>query len=324
VNWWQRLVRKQQLERQAEEELQDLLERLVSDHVAAGMSEGEARREARLKFGGLDQVKEACRDAGGLAWIDAVTQDVRYAIRMYRKNLGVTTVALLTLALGIGANTAIFSIVDAVLLEPLPYPHSDRIVGIWERRPGGQPMAMTTLNYLDYATQSTVFEHIAATTGCCAYVMLGDGPAPERLNGLHVSPPYFDILGARAALGRTFLAGDDQPGRDHIVVLSHTLWASHFGSDATLVGRPIRLDGESYTVVGVMPENSPFDRTYTQIWLPLAFGPDRMNRRIHWLLSLTGGALVLPKPGVTLERARAEMETIAARLSAAYPNTNKG
>jgi putative ABC transport system permease protein len=204
--------------------------------------------------------------------VSLLFHDVRYAVRMFRKNAGVTTVALLTLALGIGANTAIFSIVDAVLLEPLPYPHADRIVGIWERRPGGQPTAMSTLNYLDYATQSTVFEHVAATTGCCAYVMLGDGPVPVRLIGLHVSPPFFDILGAKAALGRTFLSGDDQPGRDRVVVLSHKLWASRFGSDASLLGRSIRLDGEPYTVVGVMPPNSSYDRTYTQIWLQLSFG----------------------------------------------------
>jgi putative ABC transport system permease protein len=139
-----------------------------------------------------------------------------------------------------------------------------------------------------------------------------------------VSPPFFDILGAKAALGRTFLSGDDRPGRDRVVVLSHKLWASRFGSDASLLGRSIRLDGEPYTVVGVMPPNSSFDRTYTQIWLPLSFGPDRMTRNAHWLLSLTGGALALLKPGVTLERARAEMEAIGVRLSTDYPNTNKG
>jgi len=235
----------------------------------------------------------------------------------------VTTVVLLTLALGIGVNTAIFSFVDAILLKPLPYPHADRIVGIWERRPTGQPNSMTTLNYLDYAQQSTVFERIAATTGCCGSTMLGGDP-PTPLPALRVSPSYFDILGVTAARGRTFVTGDDQPGRDHIVVLSHRVWASHFGSDAALIGRAIRINGEPYIVIGVMPDNSPFDRTFIQAWLPLSFGPERMNRTSHWLLSLTGGALGLLKPGVTLERARAEMETIGARLSVKYPDTNKG
>jgi predicted permease len=252
-----------------------------------------------------------------------VVQDLRYAVRVLSKSPGVTIIVLLTLALGIGINTAIFSFVDAILLKPLPYPNADRIVGIWERRPTGQPNSMTTLNYLDYAQQSTVFERIAATTGCCGSTILG-GDAPTPVPALRVSPPYFDILGAAAAYGRTFMAGDDQPGRDHVVVLSHRLWTSHFGSDPALIGRTIRLDGEPYTVIGVMPESSPFDRTYVQAWLPLSFGPERMNRTSHWLLSLTGGALGLLKPGVTLERARAEIEAIAARLSAEYPATNKG
>jgi putative ABC transport system permease protein len=256
--------------------------------------------------------------------VSPLIQDLRYATRLLRRNPGTTAVVLLTLALGIGVNTAIFSFVNAILLAPLPYPHADRIVGIWERRPSGQPNSMTTQNYLDYAAQSTVFERIAATTGCCAYTMLSIGATPVPLDALRVSPPYFDILGASAALGRTFIAGDDQPGHDHVVVLSHRTWASRFGSDATLVGRDIRLDAEPYTVVGVMPENSPFDRTYVEAWLPLTFGPERMNRTSHWLVSLTGGALGLLKPGVTIERARSEMETIGARLSAEYPNSNKG
>jgi len=256
--------------------------------------------------------------------VSAFIQDVRYAARTFRTNAGVTAVVLLTLALGIGVNAAIFSFVDAILLKPLPYPNADRIVGIWERRPSGQPNSMTTLNYLDYAKQSTVFERIAATTACCAYTMLGGDPAPTAMIALLVSPSYFDILGATAAHGRTFMPGDDHPGRDHVVVLSHRLWASRFGSDASLVGRTIQLDAEPHTVIGVMPENSPFDRMYVELWLPLTFGPDRMNRTSHWLLSLTGGALGLLKPGVTIDRARAEMEAIGARLSAAYPNTNKG
>jgi putative ABC transport system permease protein len=252
-----------------------------------------------------------------------VAQDMRYALRGLRKSPGVTTVILLTLALGIGVNTAIFSFVDAILLKPLPYPHADRIVGIWERRPSGQPNSMTTLNYLDFAQQSTVFEGIAATTGCCGLTIL-NGDTPSTLFALRVSAQYFDIFGATAAYGRTFMAGDDQPGRDHVIVLSHRTWASHFGSDPALVGRTIRINGEAHTVIGIMAEHGPFDRMLIEAWLPLSFGPERMNRTSHWLVWLTGGAIGLLKPGVTIERARAELETISARLSAAYPDTNKG
>jgi putative ABC transport system permease protein len=286
------------------------------DDSRSGATDGHGRHDWR---GGWRTLRIPLRNG-----VHAVLQDLRYAIRLLSKSLGITTVLLLTLALGIGGNTAVFSFVDAILLEPLPYRHADRIVGLWERRPTGQANSMTTLNYLDYARQSTVFERIAATTGCCASIMLGGDDGPTPLNTLHVSPSYFDIFGVSAARGRTFIAGDDQPGRDHVVVLSHRLWAAHFGSDVTLIGRTIPLDGEPYTVIGVMPEKSAFDRTYVQAWLPLTFGPERLNRTSHWLLSLTGGALGLLKPGVTLERARTELETIGARLSAQYPDTNKG
>src|SRR5580765_7986788 len=126
--------------------------------------------------------------------LDIVGQDVRLALRMLRKNAGFTTVATLSLAIGIGVNSAVFSLINGILLKPFPYPHAERLVAIWEKRPDGQRSAMSTLNYLDYASQSTVFEHIAATTGCCAYVMLGDAAGPTRLTALHVSATYFDVL----------------------------------------------------------------------------------------------------------------------------------
>jgi len=264
------------------------------------------------------------RDRRGFVWLDAIRQDVRSALRLLRKNAGFTTVAMLSLGIGIGVNSAVFSVINGILLKPFPYPHAERLVGIWEKRPDGQRSAMSTLNYLDYANRSTMFERLAATTGCCAYVVLGEGAAPTRLTALHVSATYFDVLGATAAIGRTFLSGEDQAGRDHVVVLSHKLWSSQLGADATLLGRSIRLDGQPYTVIGVMPEGGPFDRTRTQIWLPLAFGQDRMNRSSHWLLTLTGGAVGRLKPGVTIAQARAEMEAIGARLSAEYPSSNNG
>jgi putative ABC transport system permease protein len=254
--------------------------------------------------------------------VPAIAHDLRYALRGLRRSPGVAALVLLTLALGIGVNTAIFSFVDAILLTPLPYPHADRIVGLMERRPSGEPNSMTTLNYLDYA-QSSVFERVAATTGCCGTTVL-DGNPPSTLMAPMVSPQYFDVFGAAPALGRTFQARDDQPGRDHVIVLSHRIWTTRFGSDPALVGRTIRINGEPRTVLGIMPENGPFGRTFVDAWLPLTFGPDRMNRTSHWLIWVTGGAIARLKPGVTIERARAELETIAARLSTQYPDTNKG
>jgi putative ABC transport system permease protein len=255
--------------------------------------------------------------------VQTIAHDLRYAIRGLGRNPGVAAVIFLTLAIGIGINTAIFSFVDAILLKPLPYPHADRIVGIWERRPSGQPNSMTTLNYLDYAQQNTVFEQMAATTGCCGLTIL-NGEPPVSLFTLSVSPTYFDVFGVTAALGRTFAAGDDSPGRNRVIVLSHRAWASHFGSDPALVGRDIRINDQPHTVIGVMPEHGPFDRMLVEAWLPLTFGPERMNRTSHWLIWLTGGAIGRLKPGVSIEHARANLEAIGARLSSEYPETNRG
>lgn len=255
--------------------------------------------------------------------MDAFVLDVRYTFRMLRQRPWVTTVILLTLAIGIGANTAIFSFVDAVLLKPLPYPNSSRMVSLWERRPTGQSNAMSALNYLDYARDSEVFEQTAATTICCSSTLLGGDPSPTPLADLKVSASYFDMFGVKAAHGRTFLPDEDQPGHTRVVVLSHHVWASRFGSDQSLVGRTIRVDDQPYTVVGVMPAEGAFDRSY-DVWLPISFEGDRMNRSSHWLLSLTGDAIGLLKPGVTIQQARADLDMIAARLSTAYPDTNKG
>src|SRR5262249_4551576 len=203
-----------------------------------------------------------------------------------------------------------------------PYPNADRIVSLWERAPSGRRNAMTTLNYLDYAG-SPVFEQVAATTVCCGPAILSTSGPPVVIDTFSVSATYFDIFGARAALGRTFVTGEDQVGHDHVAVLSHPVWVSAFGADSTLVGRAIRLNGESYTVVGVMPASGPFAQRRL-IWLPLSVPPQRLARADHWLLSLTGDAVARLKPGITIERARAELDAIAARIAVESPQTNNG
>jgi putative ABC transport system permease protein len=248
--------------------------------------------------------------------------DIRMAIRSLRRTPIVTLVAVVTLVLGIGANTAIFSFIYGLLLSPLPYPHADRLVCLWERTPSGRRNAMTTLNYLDYA-HSAVFDQIAPTAVCCGATVLGSGGQPIVLPRLQVGASYFDVFGAHAAWGRTFQPGEDQIGRDHVVILSYALWLTQFGGDTSLINRPIRLNGEPYTVIGVMPADSPFGRSGLA-YLPLSFPPERLIRANHWLGSMTGAAVGRLKPGVTMEQARAELHTIAARLSADYPETNKG
>jgi len=238
-------------------------------------------------------------------------------MRLLRGNPGFSVVALATLALGIGANAAMFGFVNAVLLRPLPYPEPDRIVRVLERQPTGGTNAISTLNYLDWASQNTVFEYIAAEAAWRATLTGGDEPVLIR--GARVSAHYFDIFRTKPAAGRTFLPGDDERGNDHVVLLSHVLWERRFGADPAIVGRDIALNGEPYTVIGILPKGGPFDRAAAQIWVPLAFEPSNMTRDYRWL-----GASATLRPGVTLDRARAEMTVIGRRLAAADPETNEG
>jgi predicted permease len=246
-------------------------------------------------------------------------QDLRYALRSLRSNLGFTIVAILTLAVGIGANTSIFSFVDAILLKPLPYPTADRIVRVLEKPPGG-PNArngISTLNYLDWAKDNTVFQYMAAQTG--GTVTLTGVGDPISLRAGRATAHYFDIFGIKAEKGRTFAEGEDQPGKENVVVLSHVTWEKQFGSDTEIVGKTILLDNRPFTVIGVLPEGSAFDRAGSQIWRPLAFEPSNMTRNFHWF-----GAFGLLKPGVTLKEAQAQMDSIGARIAKDFPDSNKG
>ena len=250
-----------------------------------------------------------------------LVQNLRYSARTLRLSPGFTAVAILTLALGIGANTAIFSFVDNVLLKPLPYPEPDRIMLVLEHLPSG-PFGTTTLDFLDWQKQTSVFEFVAGQTGWSATLTGTDrsGDAdPLLLRGVRVSPSYYDLSRIKPMLGRTFLPEEDQYGRDHVVILSHDLWVNHFGEDRSIVGRTIRLDNEPYTVVGVMPAGSVFDRTAFQIAKPMGFAPFEMTRSLHWL-----GAFARLKPGVTVQQARAQMDALAAQYAKAYPDTNNG
>src|ERR1039457_3202877 len=237
---------------------------------------------------------------------------MRYAIRTLRRSPGFTIIALLTLALGIGANTAIFSFVNGVLLKPLPYRDPHGIVLVWEKPPGGYRNGISTLNFLDWKSQNTVFEHMSA-------INFGGSGQPEELQGVRVSASYFDIFGVQAILGRTFAPEEDQLGKSQVVVLSHRLWENRFGADPAIVGRTLTLSGKPCTVIGVMPANSPFDRSWAQLWTPLAFEPRDMTRDYHWILSFAR-----LKPGVTLEKAQAAMNAIGARIAETYPDSNKG
>jgi len=250
--------------------------------------------------------------------LNGLLRDLQYAFRTLAKSPGFTAVSLLTLAIGIGGNTAIFSFVDSALLKPLPYPDADRIVRVLEKPPGFPRNGISTLNFLDWQRQNTVFDYMAGDTGGGSVTLTGSGE-PVQLRSARVSAHYFDIFGIQAALGRTFAADEDQAGKELVAVLSHVLWVSQFGADSNLIGRTIRLDGEAYTVIGVLPEASAFNRANAQIWIPMVFRAQNMTRDFHWF-----GSFARLKRGVTLESARAQMDAIGAAIAQDHPDSNKG
>ena len=258
--------------------------------------------------------------------METLFQDVRYALRMLRKSPGFAVIAVAALALGIASTTAIFSVVDTVLLHPLPYPDADRILSVRESdRSTGDRSSSSPANYLDWQAQNHVLSYMAVSRGWP--VNLTGGERPERVRGVMTSTDFFPLFGVRAVLGRTLLPDDNQPGNDHVVVLSSGLWKRRFGSDPSLIGRNIALNGEPYTVVGVMPASFNPDE-YGELWLPSAWGvpthplsPNenpRSARDRHYL-----DAWARLKPGISLQQAREEMAAIAARLEKQYPDSNK-
>jgi len=246
-------------------------------------------------------------------------QDLRYGARTLMKNPAFTLAAVLTLALGIGANTAIFSVVNAVLLRPLPYEDPERLVMIYETNlaKGWPQFSVSPPNFADWSEQSRVFDGMTGFRGA-AFNLTGVAE-PERISGMFVSKRFFGMVGVRPLLGRTFTPDEDEPGKENRAVLAYGLWQRRFGGDLGIVGKPLTLNGDAYTVVGVMPAGFALPRD-TEIWAPLSFRPGEMKQRGSHYMSV----LARLKPGVTLETAQTEMSAIAGRLEKEYPDSNSG
>jgi predicted permease len=252
--------------------------------------------------------------------ITQMIKDIRYGIRTLLKRPGPTLVALVTLALGIGVNTAIFSAVDSVLLRPLPLKDPERVVSIWEQglKVGINQNEVAPANFFDLRNQNQVFEGIGAHGP--QDINLTSDAEPERLNGELVTANVFAILGVEPALGRTFLQDEDRPGQHRVVVLSDGLWQRRFNRDSSILNRNITLNGESFTVVGVMPRGFFFPARETELWVPWAMEPEQASGRGDHYLRLVARL----RPGTTIERANADVQSIAQRLSTEYPKTNEG
>jgi putative ABC transport system permease protein len=251
---------------------------------------------------------------GGLLVLFNMLRDVRYAIRQLTTTPGFSAVAILTLALGIGATTAIFSVVNGVLLRPLPYPHPESLVRVHEIVDKFGRFSVAPASFLDWRQQNTVFEHIAAFNSAGATLQAVDGP--ERVQGALVSSDLFDLLEVTPALGRTFRADEDMPGKDSVIVLSQGLWERRFNRDPNVLGQSVSLNGAPVTVVGIMPSGFTFPGQ-SEFWRPLALNSANAARGAHFL-----GVIARLKPGVTVDRAAVEMKTIAERLAVQYPESS--
>jgi putative ABC transport system permease protein len=306
---------KRRRERDLEEEIRSHLEMQVEENMRQGMSSEEARRAALRKFGGVVHVKEAYRDRLSLPAVETAFQDLRYGLRMLRRNPGFTFVAVLTLALGIGANTAIFSVVNAVLLRPLPYDEADRLVFLTERSPWSEDLTLSYPDFADWRAQNHVFEYIGVYN-YNGYNLTGSGE-PERLRAGRASADLFSALRVRAALGRIFTNEEDKPGAPGVVVLSHGLWQRRFGGNPNILNQSLTLNDHPYTVVGVLPPDFRFEER-NEIWVPVEANISAGVLRGRDLHPFLRGVARL-EAGVTLEQARAEMDAIAARLAQRYP-----
>jgi putative ABC transport system permease protein len=310
-------MRKHPLNR-LDEDIRDHIEREVRDNIERGMSPSEARRAALCAFGNVALVQEDTRAVWTSRWADNLRQDIRYAVRTLRRSRGFAAVAMLTLALGIGANTAIFSAVYAVVLRPLPYHEPDRLVLVWEEASsiGFPTNTPAPANYFDWKRQNAVFTDMAATASAVANLTV-DGP-PEQVLGRSVTANFFTVLGVRVALGRA-LTVDEERTRTPVVLISHRLWQRRYSGAPDIVGRSIRLNGTTHTVVGVLPRDFVFRNREIDFWIPARFTtPEQAATRDAHFLNVVARL----RDGVSIEQARANMNLIARELAIQYPATN--
>jgi len=333
---WRRLLfyaRRDQFDRELEEEMQFHLEMKAEENVAAGVSPEEARYAAQRQFGNQTLLWEASRDMWGIRSIETLFQDLRYGMRMLLKNPGFTLIAVITLALGIGANTAIFNIVNALLLRPMPgVVEPERLVQVGRTYEDSAFDSLSYPDYLDYREQNTVFSGIAVYSKTPLHLSNAETEGrAERVRGELVSGGYFSTLGVKAVLGRTLTPDDDTaPGANPVVLIGYDIWQRRFGADMAIVGKTIKINARPFTVIGVSSEG--FEGTVvgeaTEMWLPITmFAQVRPQDQKGNFLTMRGtvwiGGFARLKPGVTLQQAQAEMTAIAQRLALAYPNTNR-
>ena len=328
MNWLREVARRlrmlthrSQFDADLQEEMQLHLELRQQEHLESGMTADSARAAARRRFGNVTVLREMSHMAWGWGWFEHLALDLRHSLRMLRKNPGFTLVAVLTLALGIGANTAIFSVVYSALLRPLPYREPERLFHLGESRSqsdtGTVGADVSYPDYLDWKNSAKSMQYFAAYSGD-AFTLATSGE-PKNTFAAQVTPSFFSTLGVKPALGRDFLEDEMQADGPHVTILTDGFWRTEFGADPKIIGRVIHLDGKPATIVGVLPRGFEFaPANSAPLWVPMHQTGDPITRRsLHWLTVI--GRLA---PGVTPDQARAEMRSINAQLASAYPKEN--
>jgi putative ABC transport system permease protein len=315
---WRNLFHKETVDHELAEEIRAHLDLLTETKIEQGLAPVEARRAALVELGGVEQVTESVREVRQGRLLEDLWQDARYALRSLRKHPGFTAIAIFTLALGIGANTAIFSVINAVLLRPLPYEDADRLVVLTETV-ADRPIGVSYPNFVDWRNQSTMFENVAAVRNRESFNLTGNGDS-ERLQGRLVSANFLSTLGVKPIRGRDFAPEDDRPGAAPVVMLSYALWQRRFGGDEKIIGQQLTLNRESFTVIGVTPANLEYGQE-TDLTVPIGLSTERFSPRGRDPGIETVARV---KQGVSTETANAELNTIAARLEQQYPETNNG
>ncbi len=321
MNWWQRLLRRNKMEEQLEKEMRFHLEQHASELMANGISFAEAQRRARMALGGPEQVKEECRDARGTRWVDDFWQDLRYAMRMLRQRPGFAAVAILTLGLGVGASTVMFTLVNGVLLRPLPYPHPEKLMAVhgytetWNAKLYGE-QNVAYPDFLDCKRESRSLTIAGSVFNDGTVSGSGD---PEHVEFQEISSNIFSVLGINLAQGRAFLPEDDRLGAAPVAILGHSFWQRHFSGRADALGSSVTLDGKLYTVVGITPAGFRLRDTEPDLMTPLGQDTAKFlqSRGPHPV-----GVVARLKPGATLAQAQQELSLIGRHLAEQFKDTN--
>ncbi len=317
MSWWRRLVRRSEMEQHLDAELRFHFDGLVADNLRAGMSEPEARRSARLQFGGVEQVKEECRDARGMRWLESTLQDLRFAIRSFRKNPGFTITMLATLALGIGANVSIFSVVNTILLKPLKAPAADRIVQVMDTFQGNPSRTPGLPEFEVWRQQTQIFENVSAYR--LDLVNSTGTSNPELLPVARVSSGFFQLFGVPILHGRAFSEEEDRPGGARVVLLSYEFWERRFGNNPQVIGNALTLGQDSYTIIGILSRGFDTEQ-FGQVpdaWVPFQIDPDTPE---HGSFCFVAARL---KDGVTTARAISQLEPVAEEYRQKFPGYTK-